>query len=118
MDPHEHICGECQHHQALIDKLMQSMPDTDVLAGVADLLGLFGDTTRVRILYELLDKELCVSEIADKLGMTASAISHQLRILKQGRLVKSRRDGKTIYYSLADDHIVSILSQGMEHIRE
>lgn len=85
---------------------------------IADLLGLFGDATRVRILLALRESELCVSDIAGALGMTASAISHQLRILKAGRLVKSRRDGKTVFYSLADAHVLTILSQAMEHTAE
>ena len=97
---------------------MQQMPDTDILRDIAELLGLFGDTTRVRILFELLDQELCVSEIAEKLSMTASAISHQLRILKQGRLVKSRREGKTVFYSLADDHVKTIFYHALEHVTE
>lgn len=115
---HEHICGECESHRELVEKLMEQMPDTDILRSIAELLGLFGDTTRVRILFELLDKELCVSEIAEKLSMTSSAISHQLRILKQGRLVKARRDGKTIYYSLADSHVKTIFYHALEHVTE
>ncbi len=114
----EHICGQCAHHQRLIDSLMQSMPDPRILGAVADLLGLFGDTTRVRILFELLDTELCVGEIAERLGMTSSAISHQLRILRQGRLVRSRKEGKTVYYSLADAHVKTILYHALEHVTE
>ena len=108
MDEHEHICGECLHHQKLIDDLAGQMPDTDILADVAELLGLFGDKTRV----------LCVSDIAQRLGMTASAISHQLRILKQGRLVRSRREGKTVFYSLADSHVKTIFYHALEHVTE
>ena len=78
----------------------------------------FGDPTRVRILYALTMQELCVQDIADKLSMTHSAISHQLRVLKQMELVKFRRDGKTIYYSLADDHVKTIMAQGLEHVCE
>ena len=85
---------------------------------LADLYKVFGDTTRIKILYVLLKQEMCVCDIAQALEMTQSAISHQLRILKQMDLVKNRRDGKTIYYSLADNHIASILNQGMEHISE
>ena len=102
---------------ALIDSVRQ-MPDTSILQAVAELLGLFGDATRVRILFELFDRELCVSEIAEKLSMTSSAISHQLRILKQGRLVKSRREGKTVYYSLADSHVKTIFYHALEHVTE
>ena len=115
---HEHICGACEQHQEVIDRLMQQMPDTEILRGVAELLGLFGDTTRVCILFELLSGELCVSEIAERLGMTASAISHQLRILKQGRLVDGRREGKTVYYSLADSHVKTIFYHALEHVME
>lgn len=114
---HEHICGECGLHRQLIDNLIENM-DTDVLNSVAELLGLFGDPTRVRILFELLSEELCVSEIARRLGMSASAISHQLRILKQGRLVRSRREGKTIFYSLADSHVKTIFCHALEHVTE
>lgn len=114
----EHICGQCAHHQELIDNLMKQLPDTEILGAVADLLGLFGDATRVRILYELLRQELCVSDIAEHLGMTPSAISHQLRILKQGRLVRSRREGKTVFYSLADSHVKTIFYHALEHVTE
>lgn len=92
--------------------------EEDTLYRVANLFKIFGDPTRIRILHALSSKELCVQDIADELSMTQSAISHQLRILKQSSLVKFRRDGKTIYYSLADHHVVNILSQGLEHIEE
>lgn len=85
---------------------------------LAELFKVFGDPTRVRILYALFENERCVYDIADRLGMTQSAISHQLRILKQAKLVKNRRDGKTIYYALADDHVRTIFDQGMSHILE
>lgn len=90
----------------------------ETLYRVADLFKVFGDPTRIRILYALSEKELCVQEIADELDMTQSAISHQLRILKQAALVKFRRDGKTIYYSLADSHVSTIMKQGLEHVCE
>ena len=79
---------------------------------------MFGDTTRIRILYVLFEAEMCVCDIAEILNMTQSAISHQLRVLKQVRLVRNRRDGKQIYYSLADDHVRTIIGQGMDHIEE
>ena len=85
---------------------------------LADLFKVFGDPTRIRILAILSKQELCVQDIADSLSMTQSAISHQLRILKQSALVKFRRDGKTIYYSLADDHVATIMAQGLEHVCE
>ncbi|MCR4605589.1 MAG: metalloregulator ArsR/SmtB family transcription factor [Eubacterium sp.] len=94
------------------------MPSEEELYDLAELFKVFGDTTRIRILYELFGGELCVSDIADKLGMTQSAISHQLRVLKANRLVRFRRDGKTIYYSLDDDHVRSIIEMGVEHVLE
>ena len=90
----------------------------DTLYRLADLFKGFGDPTRIRILYALSVEELCVQDIADRLSMTQSAISHQLRILKQNKLVKSRREGKSIFYSLADDHVRTIIGQGREHIEE
>lgn len=92
--------------------------DEDILFRTAELFKVFGDSTRIRILYALFQRELCVQEIANELTMTQSAISHQLRILKQAALVKYRRDGKTIYYSLADDHVATIIDQGVEHVCE
>lgn len=92
--------------------------DDEILYRVAELFKVFGDPTRIRILHALTEKELCVQEIADTLSMTQSAISHQLRILKQSALVKFRRDGKTIYYSLADEHVATIMHQGLEHVCE
>jgi ArsR family transcriptional regulator, lead/cadmium/zinc/bismuth-responsive transcriptional repressor len=88
------------------------------LYDLADLFRLFGDSTRVRILYQLIESPLCVCDIADRLGMTQSAISHQLRLLKQAKLVRSKRNGKTALYSLADDHVRTILEKGMEHVAE
>lgn len=90
----------------------------ETLYALADLFKVFGDPTRVRILYTLHHNELCVRDIADALSMTQSAISHQLRILKQSHLVKYRREGKTIFYSLADDHVATIMDQGLEHVLE
>ncbi|MBR4318893.1 MAG: helix-turn-helix transcriptional regulator [Oscillospiraceae bacterium] len=97
---------------------MQQQENQETFRKIAELLALFGDTTRVRIMAVLLEEELCVSEIAQKLNMSASAISHQLRILKQGSLVKSRKEGKTVYYSLADSHVRSIYFLALEHILE
>lgn len=92
--------------------------DDNTLYRLADLFKVFGDPTRIRILHTLTQSEMCVQDIADTLSMTQSAISHQLRILKQSALVKFRRDGKTIYYSLADDHVATIMKQGLEHVCE
>ncbi|MCX7843600.1 MAG: metalloregulator ArsR/SmtB family transcription factor [Clostridia bacterium] len=94
------------------------MPREECLYEMAELFKVFGDTTRVRILYALFASEMCVCDIASLLGMTQSAISHQLRVLKQARLVKSRKEGKIVYYSLNDDHIKQIFDQGLSHITE
>ncbi|MBE5846886.1 MAG: winged helix-turn-helix transcriptional regulator [Lachnospiraceae bacterium] len=93
-------------------------PDEQNIRKMAGFFKVFGDETRIRILSTLSEQEMCVQDIADSLSMTQSAISHQLSFLKQMDLVRGHRDGKTIYYSLADDHIVTILSQGLEHIME
>ena len=90
----------------------------DELSDLAELFKIFGDTTRIRILFVLFEAELCVCDLAAALQMTQSAISHQLAILKRSRLVKSRREGKSVFYSLADEHVRSIIAQGMEHIEE
>ena len=97
---------------------MDDSSNDETLYQLADLFKVFGDPTRIRILAILSKQELCVQDIADALSMTQSAISHQLRILKQSALVKFRREGKTIYYSLADDHVRTIINQGREHIEE
>ena len=100
------------------DKIRESMPQEESLYDLAELFKIFGDSTRIKILYALFESEMCVFDIASFLGMTQSAISHQLRLLKQNRLVKSRRDGKIIFYSLADDHVRTIIEQGTNHIFE
>lgn len=100
------------------EKKIDIYSDEETLYRLADLFKIFGDPTRIRILSTLAKQELCVQDIADALSMTQSAISHQLRILKQSALVKFRRDGKTIYYSLADDHVATIMAQGLEHVCE
>lgn len=109
------MCDVCHHHHP---RLPEEAPDEEILYRLADLFKTFGDPTRIRILYALSGGELCVCDIAELLGMTQSAISHQLRVLKQMFLVKFRRDGKTVYYSLADSHVATILAQGLEHVRE
>lgn len=111
-------CGECTTHEKIVDRVKEGMPEDEILYDLAELYKVFGDSTRIKILYALFEEELCVCDIASLLGMSASAISHQLRVLKQACLVRYRRDGKTIYYSLADDHVRSIIGQGMEHIGE
>lgn len=110
------ICdGEHEHNESVTG---QEIPNEELLYELAELFKVFGDSTRIRILYVLLGGEMCVCDIADTLEMSQSAISHQLRVLKQFRLVKFRRDGKTLYYSLCDDHVNTILGQGMQHIEE
>ena len=102
----------------LLEKVQGDMPDEESLYDLAELFKVFGDTTRIRILYVLFESEMCVCDIAEILNMTQSAISHQLRVLKQARLVRNRREGKQIYYFLADDHVRTIIGQGMDHISE
>ena len=101
-----------------VEAVRQQMPDEDDLYDLAELYKVFGDSTRIKILYVLFEQEVCVCDLAQLLGSSVSAISHQLRVLKQARLVKFRRSGKTIFYSLADEHVRTILGQGMDHIRE
>ena len=98
--------------------MRRQLPEDEVLYDLAELFKIFGDSTRVKILYALLESELCVCDLARLMDVTQSAVSHQLRVLKTSKLVKFRREGKTVYYSLADDHVIRILSQGMEHITE
>ena len=95
-----------------------NMPESDKLYDLAELFKIFGDTTRIKIMYALHEDEMCVCAISELLGMTQSAVSHQLKTLKTANLVKSRRDGKTIYYSIADDHVRTIIALGFEHITE
>lgn len=111
-------CDEYCTHDDVIEQIRPMLPDVEELYDLAELFKVFGDTTRIRILYALFEAELCVCDIAKMLDLTPSAISHQLRLLKQSRLVKSRRDGKTIYYSLSDDHVRMIIDAGKEHIEE
>ena len=96
----------------------QSIPSEEELYDLAELFKVFGDTTRIRILYALFDGERNVGDIAEQLSMTQSAISHQLRVLKTNRLVRSRRDGKAVFYALDDDHVRSIVEKGLEHVLE
>mgnify|MGYP002627433320 CR=1 FL=1 len=105
-------------HEAILQKVRQDLPTDELLCDLSDLFKIFGDTTRIKILYALFESELCVCDISEVLGMTQSAVSHQLRVLKDAKLVKFRRDGKTIYYSLDDEHIFRILELGTEHLCE
>ena len=112
------VCCNNELHEYIVDSVRKEMPDTKMLYELAELFKVFGDTTRVRILYALSAQEMCVCDIADLLGMTHSAISHQLRVLKQARLVKFRKEGKVVYYSLDDSHISQIFDCGLSHIQE
>ena len=117
----EKIAPHCEFihvHDKVVKQVMDVMPEGEELQNLAEFFRIFGDSTRIRILYALSQSELCVCDIASLLGMGQSAISHQLRILKQSRLVKSRREGKSVFYSLADEHVRTIISQGQEHIEE
>ena len=111
-------CTAVHDHEDILRRVRHELPTDELLCDLADLFKLFGDTTRMKILFALLESEMCVCAIADLLGMTQSAISHQLRILKDANLVGNRREGKTIYYFLSDDHVRTIIAQGFEHIME
>ena len=102
----------------IVEVLENTMPQEEVLYDLAELFKVFGDSTRIRILYVLFETEMCVYDLSKILNVTQSAISHQLRVLKQNKLVKFRREGKNIFYSLADEHVRTIINQGMEHIEE
>lgn len=105
-------------HESVVNQVLKAMPKEQELSDLAEFFKVFGDSTRIKVLYVLSQSEMCVCDIATLLQMGQSAISHQLRVLKQMRLVKFRREGKTVFYSLADGHIETILAQGMEHIDE
>lgn len=105
-------------HPDLISSVNADMPDEELLYDLAELYKVFGDSTRIKILYALFEAELCVGDIAELLNASPSAVSHQLRVLKTSKLVKFRREGKTVYYSLADDHVRTIIGMGMEHLCE
>jgi len=112
------VCEFMHVHDDIVDKVEKAMPQEQELLDLAEFFKVFGDSTRIKILYVLSQSEMCVCDIATLLQMGQSAISHQLRVLKQMRLVNFRRDGKTVFYSLSDSHIQTILAQGMEHINE
>ena len=111
-------CEFMHLHEDVIERAKEALKDEDKQYELAELFGMFADTTRIRILYALFEAEMCVCDLASLLGMTQSAISHQLALLKRAKLVKPRRDGRTVFYSLADSHVRTILDQGMEHIEE
>lgn len=111
-------CDTVEVHEELVHYVNEKMPPEEELYDLAELFKIFGDSTRIRILFVLFEHEVCVCDLASALNMTQSAISHQLRILKHSELVKSRREGKSVFYSLADDHVRTIISQGLEHVKE
>ena len=114
----EGTCEFMHVHEQIVDRVEKVMPDEQQLLDLSEFFKVFGDSTRIKILYVLSQSEMCVCDIATLLQMGQSAISHQLRVLKQMRLVSFRREGNTVFYSLADSHIQTILDQGMEHINE
>ena len=101
-----------------VKRLLAEMPPEEALYDLAELFKVFGDSTRIKILYALFEAELCVGDIAQLLGMSQSAVSHQLRVLRTNKLVKGRKEGKIVFYSLANDHVRTIIDQGMEHVDE
>ena len=111
-------CDQFVVHPEVVEEVRSHMPPEEELADLAELFRVFGDSTRIKILFVLFEREVCVCDIAQLLGMSQSAISHQLRVLKQNKLVKNRREGKSILYSLADEHVKTIIGQGFEHIEE
>ena len=115
----ESLCCDTEEiHEELLKIVDETMPDETELDSLAELFKVFGDPTRIRILFVLFETEVCVCDLARALNMTQSAVSHQLRILKQSRLVMNRREGKSMFYSLADDHVRTMIAQGREHILE
>ena len=121
MSEQEPVLEQCDYmhlHEKVIEQVQEEMPEEEILYDLAELFKVFGDSTRIKILYVLFQSEMCVCDIAQLLNMSQSAISHQLRVLKQAQLVKYRREGKTVFYSLADAHVNTILNQGLEHIEE
>lgn len=119
MSDNEALCCESTEvHGELLKIINETMPEETELYDLAELFKVFGDSTRIRILFVLFEAEVCVCDLAEALNMTQSAISHQLKILKQNKLVKGRREGKSIFYSLADAHVRTIIAQGREHIEE
>ena len=111
-------CENREIHPELLQRVEAAIPDEEQLYDLAELFRVFGDSTRIRILFVLFEAEVCVCDLAEELKMTVSAVSHQLRILKTNKLVKCRREGKSVYYSLSDEHVRTIIAQGMEHITE
>ena len=112
------LCEETHVHPEVLEKVNADMPEEEELYDLAELFKVFGDSTRIRILFVLFEAEVCVCDLAEALSMTQSAVSHQLKILKQSKLVKARREGRQVFYYLADDHVRTIINMGREHIEE
>ena len=110
------VCSCNVIHEDVVERVKDNMPKDETLYDLAELFKVFGDTTRIKILYALFKEEMCVCDIAALLGMTQSAISHQLRVHKSARLVKYKKQGKVVYYSLDDDHVKNIFDQGFDHV--
>lgn len=111
-------CEVKEVHEELVKKISEKMPNDEKIFDLSELFKMFGDSTRMKILFVLFEGEVCTCDLAEMLKMTSSAISHQLAALKRGKLVKTRRDGKAVFYSLADEHVRTIISMGIEHIEE
>lgn len=111
-------CDSIEVHQELLNIVNEKLPKEEILYDLAELFKVFGDSTRIRILFVLFEAEVCVCDLAEALHMTQSAVSHQLKILKQNKLVRSRKEGKSVFYSLADAHVRTIIDQGLEHVEE
>lgn len=112
------VCAFQNVHPDTVDKVRSTLPEDDTMLDVSELFKVLGDSTRCKILFVLLVSEMCVCDLSLLLGMSVSAVSHQLRILRQAQLVRYRREGKTVFYALADEHVRTLLSQGMEHVQE
>ncbi len=110
--------AEATDRTDIVEQLSDQQPDDEILYDLAELFKVFGDSTRIKILYSMFETELCVNDIAKLLNLSQSSVSHQLRILKTSKLVKFRREGKSIFYSLDDEHVRAIISMGMEHVEE
>lgn len=114
----EDRCASTEVHQDLVKIVEEALPEEETMTDLADLFKIFGDLSRLKILFVLFEHEVCVCDLAEMLNMTDSAVSHQLKILRSNKLIKSRRDGKSVFYSLLDDHVKTIIEQGMDHIME
>lgn len=111
-------CEHCQYNTEIVDRLKNEIPSQEMIDKLTEVFKVFGDDTRIKILWNLFDSEICVADIAEKTGMSQSAISHQLKTMKNARIIKARRDGKNTFYSLSDDHVKRIIEQVMIHINE